>query len=132
MDITQQDFDYFILASLAFKAAGPEGHYPCSASNPTGKLDTPDGTRMCVIYRTYTALGVSLHSEVLKKEWQAIFGEGMTETNERGYETVCESFDHLIGYYAPQFMPDYLMSGNADTEQNSSDVGNSGHIMGLA
>ncbi len=119
--VTQQDYDYFIRAYQAVKSAGPDKHFPCGPAHASGTYKD----RNCTIGLIVKGLG---YRSVYKNEshlnlraaWTELFGEGITYTNERGYETVCESFDALIAHYAPQFTPDYAPEGEREP------------IMGLA
>jgi hypothetical protein len=122
VDITQQDYDYFISAYQAVKTAGPDKHLPCSPDHKSGYDRATD--RSCAIHILVKAFGsagiLGISHLNFKAAWCELFGEGITYTNERGYETVCESFDYLISHYAPLFTPDYAPTGEPEP------------IMGLA
>lgn len=104
MDITREDFEYFTRGMAAFVKAGPEGHYSCKSSCPTGL--GPNGTR-CVNFRLAHSVGLGLGFCKFGDAWREANGEVSTVTNERGYDAVVAGFDKLIAHYAPQFTPDY-------------------------
>lgn len=91
--------EYLQAARRHFVEAGSEGHYPCPPGHMSG--ESMDG-RLCVARRLLDGDHErGSHYFWLLEIWEDIFEEGITFTNERGFATVVEAYDHLITELTP-------------------------------